>query len=301
MDLGITKKIMVERGIVAGILMAVSTVAFSISIGSDTTPDPFSFEDKVDVKLGMPVVSAPVTISGIDMPATITVVGGEYSVGCTGTWTKTNGTISNDQWVCVRHNASLSSSVTTNTTLTIGGISDTFSSTTETIVIVAPDGDPDPFEIPGLDGVMPGVTVTSIAIKLVGFDVALPISTKNGDLDIGCDGVLDITPAGNQLYVEAGATVCVSHVSAIRCGETVTSTLKVGHVSSTFSTTTQSSTEGCFNNSGDGGGSFAPITLFSLLSILFGRKGTGRLPVRRSSVSAANHSLKADGADAPRL
>lgn len=278
---------------VAILLMTMATATMAISVPADTTPDPFAFEDQVDVTAGMPAVSAPVIISGIDAATTVTVAGGEYSVGCTGTWTAGDGTIANGQTVCVRHSASFASLATTYTTLVVGGISDTFASTTESISIIPPDGDPDPFEFTPIDGVMPGVTVTSAPITLAGFDVALPIGAENGDLDIGCDGTIDASHTNDPLYVEAGTSVCVRHVASIHCGGTVTTTLYVGPGSSTFTTTTRTAAGGCVD-SDDGGGTFAPITLLVCLLLLFRcRSARLRNPECNGSALAANPALQA--------
>lgn len=97
---------------------------------SDTTPDAFSFTDQSGVQTSTLITSAPVTITGINAPANISITGGEYSIDG-GAWTSSPGTISNNQQVSVRHTSSASYSTATNTALTVGGVSDTFTSTTE--------------------------------------------------------------------------------------------------------------------------------------------------------------------------
>lgn len=277
MDLKKVKIPKVVKFAAAVLLISVSQPTMAVSVTADTTPDYFMFEDQVDVFAGMPVVSAPVIISGIDTATTVTVSGGEYSVGCTGAWTSAGGTIANGQSVCVRHSAPLASLATTNTTLTVGGVSDTFSSTTEALVIVPPDGDPDLFEFTSISGVMPGVTVTSAPITLSGFDIALPIGTENGDLDISCDEEFDVSHTNDPLYVEEGTSVCVRHVAAIYCGATVTTTLNVGSYSSQFTTTTQTVADGCVNPAGNGG-AFAPLAFLLCLSLIFRRRNVNRAP-----------------------
>jgi hypothetical protein len=60
----------------------------------------------------------------------VAIVGGEYSIGCTATFTSAPGTITNGQTICVRHTASGMAGGAMTTTLTVGGVSVTFSSTT---------------------------------------------------------------------------------------------------------------------------------------------------------------------------
>lgn len=97
---------------------------------ADTTPDAFSFADQQNVAATSVVVSAPVTISGIDAPATVTVMNGRYSIGCNGTFTAATGTINNGGSVCVRHTSAAAPGTATDTTLTVGGVTDIFTSTT---------------------------------------------------------------------------------------------------------------------------------------------------------------------------
>lgn len=100
--------------------------------GPDTTPDAFSFVDQTGVAANTVITSAAVTITGIDSPAAVTVAGadGSYSVGCTETFISTASTISNNQTVCVRHTSAATAGTATNTTLSVGGVSDIFTSTT---------------------------------------------------------------------------------------------------------------------------------------------------------------------------
>ena len=96
----------------------------------DTTPNVFAFTDQADVAPSSPITSAPVTITGIDAPAAISVSGGTYSIGCTTTYVAAAATVAQGQQVCVRHTSAATASTKTDTTLSVGGVSDTFSSTT---------------------------------------------------------------------------------------------------------------------------------------------------------------------------
>lgn len=112
--------------------------------GGDTTPDAFAFTDMPEVPLNYVMVSNAVTLTGFDLPAPISVQGGEYSVGCGPVFTGTPGTITAGYSVCVRHTTSATPGTVTNTTLTVGGVSDVFTSTTgglpdTTITMSSPD------------------------------------------------------------------------------------------------------------------------------------------------------------------
>ena len=98
--------------------------------GGDTTPDPFAFTDYPDAPLSTQVTSNPIFITGIDSPAPVSVAGGEYSIGCGEPYTSAPGMAVNGDAICVRHVTASIQETPTDTTLTVGGVSDTFTSTT---------------------------------------------------------------------------------------------------------------------------------------------------------------------------
>lgn len=95
----------------------------------DATPNPFSFPSKVNQQLSSIVESDTIIIGGINMPSSISIVGGEYSVNG-GTWKSTSDTIVDGDSVKVRLTTSNLNETSTTTTLTIGGVSGTFTATT---------------------------------------------------------------------------------------------------------------------------------------------------------------------------
>lgn len=97
----------------------------------DTTPAAFSFTDQTDVALSSTMTSAAIEVAGINYPAAITVTGGTYDINASGTFVSTEGTVSVGDDIRARHTSSASNSTATNTVVTIGGVSDTFTSTTE--------------------------------------------------------------------------------------------------------------------------------------------------------------------------
>jgi hypothetical protein len=96
---------------------------------TDTTPDTFSFTDQTGVQPGAVITSNAITVSGLLDPAPISVSGGAYRVN-DGAFVSTPGAVGNGDSVQVRHSASAQFDTTTDTVLTIGGISDTFTSVT---------------------------------------------------------------------------------------------------------------------------------------------------------------------------
>ena len=95
----------------------------------DSTPDQFIFTDQTGVATSTVIESNTITITGIDIPAKISIVGGEYSINA-GAYTSANGQVIVDDVVKVQHISSVTAATTTNTVLTIDTIDDTFSTTT---------------------------------------------------------------------------------------------------------------------------------------------------------------------------
>jgi len=98
---------------------------------ADTTPDPFTFADRTNVALNTAITSNTIAVSGIDATTPISISSGTYAING-GSYTSISGTVSNGDTVTVQQTSSGSYSTTTNATLTIGGVSDTFSVTTQT-------------------------------------------------------------------------------------------------------------------------------------------------------------------------
>lgn len=108
---------------------------------SDGTPDQFTFTDVFDRPLSQVQTSNLITITGIDISTAVSITGGTYSKNG-GAYTSAAGTAVVNDTFRVRHTSSSSNSTPVNTTLTVGGIFDTFTSTT-----VAVDDDPNAFSL----------------------------------------------------------------------------------------------------------------------------------------------------------
>lgn len=106
-----------------------NTAIWAQEAGDDTTPDQFIFADRFNVATSTEITSAAITVTGIDAAADITVTGGTYSING-GAFTASAGTVVSGDQVRARHTSSASASTATDTAVTIGGVSDTFTSTT---------------------------------------------------------------------------------------------------------------------------------------------------------------------------
>ncbi|WP_185906593.1 Ig-like domain-containing protein [Teredinibacter haidensis] len=195
----------------------------------DTTPAAFSFTAQTDVALAAVVESANVTIGGIDAAAAISVTdNGEYSIG-DGAYTKSTGTITNGQTVKVKVTASDQFSTPVAATLTVGGVTSTFTATT-----LAIDVDPEPFEL-GDDASVstPEATAESSLVTIAGINAPANISIDNGEYRI----------VGESEYSTAASTITVGQQVQVRVtagaalNSTETATLTIGNQSDTFAVT----------------------------------------------------------------
>ena len=96
----------------------------------DTTPNAFTFTNQTNAELGTVVTSNTITVSGIDAVSPIAIDGGSYAING-GAYTSGSGSVTNGQSITVRVTSSGSHATPVNATVTIGGVSGTFSVTTK--------------------------------------------------------------------------------------------------------------------------------------------------------------------------
>lgn len=226
----------------AGITMnAVSTTTASSSELSgcvvvtggvpDTTPDPFTFTDVTDAPLSTMVASAPVTVSGINAPTSIS----RACVGsCTfringGMWLTGSNFVVNGDVVEARILTSGTHGTLSPVVLTIGGVSDSFDVTT-----AAADTTPDPFTFVDVPVATPSATYVSAPVTVAGIDAGTAISLACFSAGPGCgyrvNGGAFQTAAGT---VNAGDTV-EARVNAPAISGNASATVTIGGVSDSY-------------------------------------------------------------------
>jgi hypothetical protein len=198
----------------------------------DTTPDPFTFTSQTGVALNTLVTSNTVTITGINMPAPISIsvcasVLCEYSING-GAFTTSAGTVNSGDTVALRQTSSNSFSTTTTVTLSIGGVNGTFSVTT-----LAADTTPDPFTFTSLIGVALNTVVTSSVVTIAGINTITPISITGGEYSISSGNFTSVPGTVNN-----GDSITIRLTSSNNYFSTTSTTLTIGAVSGTFSVTT---------------------------------------------------------------
>ncbi len=203
---------------------------------------PFSFAPQTGVAPGTPITSNTIQVSSSATSSSISIVGGEYSIGG-GAFTSAPGTVASCQTVRVRLLSSSSFGTTTSATLNIGGATGTFSVTT-----VAADTVPNAFNFSPQSGVALSTPTLSNSITVSGTNAPAPVSVAGGEYRVNSGA---FTAAAGA--VSSGDTVAVRLTSAATYGTTTQATLTIGGVSGTFAVTTLAATVSSVN--------FSPTTL----------------------------------------
>jgi hypothetical protein len=216
--------------------LTIGTLADGFSISTavpDTIPDAFSFTAQSGVALSTKVESNAITVSGINTASPLSVSGGEYQVNG-GAWSSAAGTVGNGNMVKVRLTSAAGNSATTQATLTIGGVTGVFSSTT---LAAAPPADttPDAFTFVDQTGVALSTVITSAAITVEGINAPSPISISGVTAQYSINGGAWSSAVGT---VTNGQTVQVRITSSGSNSTAVAAVLNIGGVTDSFDVTT---------------------------------------------------------------
>ena len=98
--------------------------------GPDVTPDSFSFVDVIGATNNTQYVSGSISISGVDVPAQVSIVGGEWEKNGDGAWTSATGDTSEGDTIKVRGTSPNAVNSHLDVILTVGTLQDTFTITT---------------------------------------------------------------------------------------------------------------------------------------------------------------------------
>ena len=231
---------------------------YTADIIEDSTPSAVSFDDQTDVSVNTSVQSNTVTVQGINVQASLTITGGEHSVGCNGTFSSAATIVNAGDSLCLRHTSASAYESTVITTVTIGGTPFTFSSTTKA------DDDPEPFSFASQTDVARSTAIVSAAATISGIAVPAAVTIVGGDYSIGCTG--SFTNAAGT--INDGQSLCLRHTSASAASTTMTTTVTVGGSSATFQSTTAAASSG----GGGGGGGGSGLYLLPLVLLLGWRR-----------------------------
>ncbi len=187
---------------------------------SDTTPDAYTFVDQDNAVVSRFALSEPITITGINEAAAVSITGGEYSIDG-GEFVSASGLVTNGARIVVRQTAADGFLQTTDATLTVGGVSDTFSVTTG-----PEDITPDWFGFESQFGVELSSSVQSEVVTITGINGAIAVQVTGGEYSV--DGGDFTTDAGT---IENDQTLVVRQQSADQSNTLTVTTIAVGDFS----------------------------------------------------------------------
>ena len=209
----------------------------------DTTPDSLSFSDVTDSVLNTNKFGND-QVTGINTATNATYSGdanGSFSItGIGGTYNQSAKSVSNGTQIHVRILSANAHSTARSATITVGGVSDTFTVTTS----AASDTSPDAFSFDDETGAA-STTVFSDTITLAGFNAATTASMSSSAVQAQFKVNSGSFGTGSQT-VNVGDTITAQVRSASGSFQTQSITITVGGISDTFSVTT--------GNTGGGGG-----------------------------------------------
>jgi hypothetical protein len=195
----------------------------------DFTPEPFTFAERTGVLTNVFVTSEARTITGINMPAPVSIANGQYSING-GPYTTAAGVISNGQTLRVRHVSASTSGTTTTSTIAVGTYETTFRSTTTNV-----DGTPDAFSFATQTGVELNTVIESNVITPAGYNTAVAVVAGPG-ASYRIDGGAWTTASGT---INPGQTLQTRHTSSSGTLAYTKTYLKVGGVTGYFTTRTK--------------------------------------------------------------
>ena len=204
-----------------------ASAAFEVTTRAiDTTPDAFAFAPVIDAVPASVVISAPVTIRGIDVPVAVSISGGEYSID-NAPFTDRVGDIGDGQSLRLRVTASSAHASTTAAALTVGGVTAVFDVSTSSA-----DTTPDPFSFNSVTAAFPLLATVSEPVTVQGITVPVTASVSGGEYSIN-NGPFMTLPGP----VSAGDRIRLLVIPGANRGEVSTATLNLGGVTDSFSAT----------------------------------------------------------------
>ncbi|MCE6957763.1 hypothetical protein LAZ40_01640, partial [Cereibacter sphaeroides] len=213
----------------------------------DTTPDAFSFTDQTGVALSSATTSGAITVNGLSAPAVVTATNGAtFSIG--GAAFGSSGTISNGEALAVRLTSSASPATAVSTTVTVGGVSDSFSVTTGNDV-------PDAFSFAPVANAVGGSTIASAPVTIEGLTLPAAVSVSGGEISVAGGAW---AASGS---ITNGQTLAVRLTSAPGTnGGSRTASVTVGGVAANFTVTTIDTTPAPFGFAAKTGVTLSTLT-----------------------------------------
>lgn len=201
------------------------------TLPADTTPDAFDFTPNVtNANLSTLTTASAVTINGINTTTPVSVTGAGAQISINGGAWATSGNITNGQTLAVRLTSSASFSTAITATVTVGGITDSWSVTT-----LAADTTPVAFDFtPNVTNAALSTLTTASAVTITGINTTTPVSVTGTGAQISIAG----GAWGTSGNITNGQTLAVRLTSSASFNTAITATVNVGGVTDTWSVTT---------------------------------------------------------------
>lgn len=150
---------------------------FAVTTEVDAAPDPFSFATRYNAPRNQWIESEAVTLTGFQVPLSISVTGGEYSVNGSA-YSSSPAQVVPGQSVTLRLLSSTQYGAESSVSLNVGGQVGSFSVVTEV------DDRPAPFSFAARTGVKRNQWIESDLLTLTDFQVAASVSVNGGEYSI---------------------------------------------------------------------------------------------------------------------
>ncbi|MCD8498206.1 MAG: hypothetical protein LRZ85_09185 [Alphaproteobacteria bacterium] len=212
----------------------------------DVEPDAFTFNDVTNATQDTVITSNTVTITGINMPVTVSISGAEGTPELSingGPWV-TSGMIVSGQTLQLRVTSGTGFSNIRTSVMSIGSASAEWNVTTE-----AADGAPDAFTFTDLTGQAFNTLLTSNTVTITGINAGTPVSVSgDGSPEISINGGVWVTSG----TIEDGQSLQIRLTSGNAYAVTRVATVDVGGITDGWSVKTVGQTQAYNVNSQTG-------------------------------------------------
>src|SRR6056300_553140 len=207
-----------------------------VSSAVDSTPNAFSFTPVLNASLNSTNTSNTITIAGLGDGDTATVslsgtAGSKQYSKNGGSYTSSSGTAQNGDTFAVRGTASASYASTVTVILTVGGVSETYSISTQG---VPADTTPDAFNFTNQSNLNLNTLIYSNTVTISGINQAVSVSATNG-AQFSINGGSYVTSGS----ISNGQTLRVRLTTSGSYSTSVSTTVTVGGTSDVWSITTR--------------------------------------------------------------
>lgn len=186
---------------------------------ADSNPDYFNIDDVSNATASTLTSSSPITITGINVPTTVSTTNGAQISVNSGAYVNSPTTINNNQTLAVRLTSSATPGGIVTTDVTVGSLTDTFNITTTT----AGDTNPDPFSFIARVGQPPSTLVESNAVVITGITSPSPVLITGG-AQLSINGGSWVTSG----TINNGDTLKIRITSSATLGGSVSTTVTIG-------------------------------------------------------------------------